>query len=108
MRRAGERVGARLRLREGDHLSDVVLAGEDRDQTVDAEREAGVRWRAVAEGVEEEPEALVRLLGVDPEQAEHRALEVRRVDTDTPRSELPAVQHEVVVLRAHVEHCVTR
>ena len=59
--RAGERVGARLRLRERDHLADVVLAAQDRGQPVDAEREAGVRRRAVAERVEQEPEARLRL-----------------------------------------------
>src|SRR5258705_4261505 len=56
-RRAGERVGTRLRLRERDHLADVLLAGEDRHQPVEPEREAGVRRRAVPEGVEQESEA---------------------------------------------------
>ena len=60
--RARERVGARLGLRERDHLADVLLAGEDRDEPVDAEREAGVRRRAVAEGVEQEPEPALRVL----------------------------------------------
>ena len=55
-RRAGERIEARLRLGEGDDLTDVLLAGEEGDEPVDAEREAGVRRRAVAEGVEQEAE----------------------------------------------------
>ena len=52
----------RLRLREGDHLADVLLAGEDRDQAVETEREPAVRRRAVLERVEEEAELAVGLL----------------------------------------------
>ncbi len=59
-RGVGERVAARLRLREGDHLTDVLLAGEDRDEPVDADREPGVRRRAVAERLEQEAEAGAR------------------------------------------------
>ena len=47
--RAGHRVDARLRLREGDDLADVLLAGEDGDEPVDAEGEAAVGRGAVAE-----------------------------------------------------------
>src|SRR4051794_23525087 len=47
-RRPRERVGARLRLRERDHLANVVLAREDGHEPVDAEREPCVRRRAVA------------------------------------------------------------
>src|SRR3954453_8522626 len=58
----GHRVRPRLRLREGDDLADVVLAGQHRDEAVDAEGEATV-WRgAVPERVEEEPEPALGLL----------------------------------------------
>src|SRR5438067_2701446 len=40
--RAGEGIGARLRLRERDHLADVLLAGQDRDEPVGADREPGM------------------------------------------------------------------
>src|SRR3546814_9848152 len=45
--RAGHGVDARLGLREGDDLADVLLAGEDGHQAVDAEGEAAVGRRAV-------------------------------------------------------------
>ncbi len=55
--RPRERIGTRLRLRERDHLADVVFAREHRRQTVDAEREARVRRRAETERLQQEPEA---------------------------------------------------
>ena len=73
----GEGVDAGLRLRERDHLADVLLAGEDRDEAVDADREAGVRRRAEPERVEQEAEALLRVLGVDAEQREDPLLHRR-------------------------------
>src|SRR5258708_6498982 len=74
-RRPGHRIGARLRLREGNDLADVLLAGEDRREAVDAEREAAVRRGAVAERSEEEPEATVGFLLVDTEQVEDPLLQ---------------------------------
>ena len=78
LRRAGEQVGARLGLRVGDDLADVLLAGEDRGQPVDPEGEAGVRRRPVAEGAEQEAEAGLGLLGGDPERREDLRLDVAR------------------------------
>ena len=99
--RVGQRVGAGLRLRERDHLADVLLAGEDRDEAVDADGEARVRRRAEAERVEQEPEALLRVVGVDAEQREDALLDVGAVDTHRARAELPTVEHQVVRLRPH-------
>src|SRR4051812_36719835 len=65
-----QRIRARLRLGEGDDFADVLLAGQQRGQPVDAEGEAGVRRRAVAEGVEQEAELGLRLVLGDAEQAE--------------------------------------
>ena len=62
-RGAGEEIGAGLRLRVGDHLTDVLLPGQYRRQAIDAESEAGMRRGAVAEGAEEEAEPGLRLLG---------------------------------------------
>ena len=67
-RGAGERVDAGLRLRERDHLADVLLAREDRGEAVDADGEARVRRRAEPERVEQEAEALLRVVGVDADQ----------------------------------------
>ena len=94
----GEGVGARLGLGEGDDLADVLLAGQQGDQPVDAEGEAGVGRGAVAEGVEQEPELGLRLLGGDAEQREDPLLDVGAVDPDAARAQLPAVEHQVVGL----------
>ena len=93
----------RLGLREGDDLADVLLAGEDRHQPVDAEREAAVRRGAVLERVEEEAEPLLRLLVADAEQAEDARLQLGLVDPDRPGAELPPVEHQVVGLAAHLQ-----
>src|SRR4051794_36486221 len=74
--RVRQRVGAALGLRERDHLADVLLAAQDRDEAVDADREPGVRRRAEAERVEEEAEAVLRFLGGDSEQREDALLHV--------------------------------
>ena len=50
--RAGHGVGPRLGLREGDHLADVLLAGQEGDEPVDAHGEAAVGRGAVAERAE--------------------------------------------------------
>ena len=102
-RGTGEEVGARLRLRVGDHLADVLLPGKDRHQAIDAEGEAGMRWCPVAERVEQEAEPALRLLGADPERVEDPRLDVPSVDSDAARSQLPPVEDEVVGLRTHGE-----
>ncbi len=100
-RRLGEGVATRLGLGEGDDLADVLLAHQQRDEPVDAEREPGVRRRAEAEGVEEEPELGLGLLVADAEQREDRALHVAAVDPHRARAQLPPVEHQVVGLGAH-------
>src|SRR5438477_372680 len=80
---------ASIRLRSG-------LPGEDGGEAVDAEGEPGVGRGAVAEGVEQEPEAGLRLLGADPEQGEHALLDIGPVDSNAARAQLPPVEHEVV------------
>ena len=52
--------------------------------------------RAVAQRLEEEPEARLGLLGVDPQRVEHALLDVRAVDADRPAADLRAVEDEVV------------
>ena len=65
-RRAHQRVDAALGLGEGDDLPDVLLLREERGEPVDPEGEAGVRRGSVAEGVEEEAEPALGLVGLDP------------------------------------------
>src|SRR5205823_1958585 len=61
-------VDARLRLRERDHLADVLLTGEDRDEAIDADRETGVRRRAVAARIQKKTKTFLCILGLDAEQ----------------------------------------
>ena len=63
-------VGAGGRLREGDHVADRVGAGQPLDDPVEPVGDAAVRRRAVAQRLEQEAEARLRLLRVDPERGE--------------------------------------
>ncbi len=63
--------------------------------------EAPVGRRPVAEGVEQEAEAGLGRLLRDAEHGEDASLDIGAVDTDAPRAELPAVEHEVVRLGSH-------
>ena len=98
-RRAGQRIGAAGRLRERDHVADLLAPGEQRDDPVDAHRDPAVRRRAVAQRVEQEAEPRLGLLRADPEQLEHALLDLEPVDTDRAAADLGAVEHEVVGAR---------
>src|SRR5205823_2558297 len=93
---AREQVGAAGRLRERDHVADVVEAGHERDHAVESERDPAVGRGAVAEGVEQEAEPLARLVGRYPERVEDALLNLAAVDTDRASPELPTVKHDVV------------
>src|SRR5688500_4169299 len=95
-RRAGERIGARRRLRERDHVTDRIAAGEQRDGPVEPERDAAKGWRAVPQRLEQEAETRVRLILGHAERFEHAPLYVWRVDTDRPTADLGPVHHQVV------------
>ena len=60
-----------------------------------------MRGRAVLEGVHQEAEALLRLLGREAQQFEHLLLQLRVVDTDRTAADLRAVADEVVGVGAH-------
>ena len=64
-------------------------------------RDAAVRRRAVAQRVEQEAEARLRLLLGDAEHVEDLLLDLGAVDTDRPAADLHAVEHHVVAARAH-------
>ena len=93
-RGAGQQVEAGGGLREGDHVADRLGAGEPLDDTVDAVGDAAVRRRPVAQRLEQEAEARLRFLGVDPERGEDRLLDVGAVDTDRAATQLLAVPDE--------------
>ena len=94
-------VAAGVVLREGDVVADRLRAAEQRAQTVETERKAAVRGRSVLEGVHQEAEALLRLLGREAQQFEHLLLQLRVVDTDRTAADLRAVADEVVGVGAH-------
>ena len=94
-------VAAGVVLREGDVVADRLRAAEQRAQTVETERKAAVRGRSVLEGVHQEAEALLRLLGREAQQFEHLLLQLRVVDTDRTAADLRAVADEVVGVGPH-------
>ena len=98
-RRAGQRVEAGGGLREGDHVADRLRAGEPLDDAVDPVGDAAVRRRPVAQRLEQEAEARLGRLGVDPERGEDLLLDLGVVDTDRAAAELLAVPDDVVGLR---------
>ena len=57
-----------------------------------------MRRRAEAQRAQEEAEALLGLVGSDPDHVQHARLQVGAVDADRPRGHLEAVQHHVVGL----------
>ena len=91
-----------LRLREGDHVADLVHAGHHRHHAVEAEGDAAVRRSAVRERIEQEAELGARLLVADSERLELLRLHLRAVDPHGAAADLPAVQRDVVGLREHL------
>src|SRR5258708_15564608 len=61
-RRLDHQVLAALRLRERDHVADLVHARHQRDEAIQAEGDAAVGRRAVRQRVEQEPELAPLLL----------------------------------------------
>ena len=61
-RGAGQRVRARLRLRERGHVAERVLAGQQHHEPVQAHRDPAVRRHAVAERLQQVPELLLDLV----------------------------------------------
>src|SRR5690606_39690554 len=60
-RRAGHQALRRSGLRECDHVADRLGAGHQRGDAVDAEGDATVRGRAIAQRLEQEAEFRLRL-----------------------------------------------
>jgi hypothetical protein len=103
-RTCGAREGGHQALRagglgEGDHVADRFGAGHQRRDAVDAEGDAAVRRRAVAQRFEQEAELAFRLFRADAEQVEHRRLHLRAMDADRAAADLVAVEHHVVATR---------
>src|SRR3990170_7700006 len=95
-RRAGERVRGALGLGEGDHFTDVRLAGKHRHQPVYAGADARMGRSAVLERLQHVAEAPLRLLRPDAQHAEHLLLDLPPVYTYRAAEQLPPVAHQVV------------
>src|SRR4029453_19100203 len=67
---AGEQALRALRLGERNHVADALGARHQRDETIEAERQAAVRRRAVLQRVQQEAELELCLLGADLERIE--------------------------------------
>src|SRR5919197_1316460 len=67
-------VDATGRLRERDHVADRAPAGHQGDPAIDAECDPAVGRCAVAKRLEQEAEALARLVLGDPQGVEHALL----------------------------------
>src|SRR6185503_7344654 len=78
-----------------NHFTNRRLAAEDRDDTVEPERNAAVRRGAVLERLEEEAKPELRVLFRNPERAEDPRLDCRAVDSDAAAANLRAVEHQV-------------
>ncbi len=89
----------RLRLGEGDHVTNALRPGHQHDHAIQAERDAAVRRRTVLQRPEQEAEFLFGLFAADVEQVEDRRLHVLVVDTNRSAADLRAVQHHVVRAR---------
>ena len=92
----GHQVGGPLRLGKGDAVADVVAAGEEHHQPVDAQGDPAVRRGDKLKRVQQEPETLAGQRLVDAQQAEYLLLKLRVVDTNGAAAGLGAVDHQVV------------
>ena len=89
-RRLEHQVAPRLRLREGHHLADVGLLGQQRRPAVDAERDPAVRRRPVLERVEHGAELLAHPLDRSAPGAGRRARAGRVGGSGSSRRRAPS------------------
>src|SRR5712692_699930 len=95
-RRLGHEVLRGSRFREGNDFADRFFASEEHHHTVDAERDAAVRRRAVRQRVEEKTETPAQLFFRQSERFEQTLLNILAVDPNAAGAELVAVEHKVV------------
>src|SRR3954449_2124858 len=87
----GQRVAAAGRLRECHHLADRIGADKRCSEPVETERDAAMRWRSVAERLEQEAELALRLFPRQSDHIEHALLHLAPVDTNRPATQLHPV-----------------
>src|SRR5450759_2351401 len=97
--RLGQQTLRALRLGEGDHVADGFRTGHHGHDTVQPERQATMRWRAVLQCIEQETKLELRFFRADVERAEHLRLHRLLMDTHRAAADFRTVQGEVVGLR---------
>jgi hypothetical protein len=82
--------------REGDDITDAILAGDEHDEAVEAEGDAAMRRGAEFERLQDVPEEELLFLLVDSEDTEHFRPQVGFVDSQATAADFHAVQHYIV------------
>lgn len=95
-RGVGQHAGRLLGFGKGDDVADGVLAAQEHHQTVEAEGQAAVGWCAGLQGVQQEAEFVLVLLGFHAQGVEDPGLQGLVVDTDAAAADFKAVEHQVV------------
>src|SRR5690242_9383014 len=99
-RRLAHQVGPLRGLREWNHFTDGILAGEDHHQTVEAERNPSVRWCAILQGFKQKAEPPFGFVFAESERRKNLRLYVAAMNTDRAGAQFDAIQHQVVGFRA--------
>src|SRR5579863_1278614 len=86
-------------LRERNHVANRLLAGEQHHHAVDTKRDPAMRWRPIRQRVEKKTESPARLFVRQAEGLKHPRLHVLPMNSDAARTQLHAVQHDIVALR---------
>ena len=98
-------VAAGIVLREGDIVTNRLHASEQRAQAVEAECQTSVRGCTELEGIHQEAELLLSLLGCKSEALEDSCLQLRIVDTNRATTNLGAVAYEVISIGPLFTQC---
>src|SRR5690242_1940078 len=92
-RRLAHQVGPLRGLREWNHFTDGILAGEDHHQAVEAERNPAMRRSTILQRFEQEPEPPFGFVFAEPQRRKNLRLYVTAMNTDRAGAQLDAVQH---------------
>src|SRR5215831_20662025 len=88
-------------LRERNHFAQTLRTRKNHHDAVKPKRNPSMRRRAILQRFEEESEALLRLFIGHAQRLENLRLNILTVNTNRPRAQLRAVQHDVVSQRPH-------
>ena len=94
-------VAARVVLGEGDAVANAVETGKERYPTIETVSQTAMRGRSKLEGIHEEAELELCLLGGEAQNLENLLLQLGIVDTDAATANLDAVDDHVVGIGTH-------